>query len=73
MMQVEQMLKDPANVSLKLLVWSANILAATAPSEPAEWLEIRAVKAKAALHNHLVGMRKIVLMKTSDLEIGEKR
>jgi hypothetical protein len=65
--QLEQILWDPANVTLKLLVWTANILAATTPLEPTEWLEIRAVKIKCSALG-LAGVKKIVLMKTVDLE-----
>jgi hypothetical protein len=40
---------------------------ATTPLEPTEWLEIRAVKIKCSALG-LAGVKKIVLMKTVDLE-----
>ncbi|KAH7089960.1 hypothetical protein FB567DRAFT_438781 [Paraphoma chrysanthemicola] len=69
MAQLEQILGNPANVSLKMLVWTTNILAATAPLNPAEWLEIRTLKVKSVSHG-IAGMKRVVMRTTMNEERG---
>jgi hypothetical protein len=61
MWDIENLLKAPANIALKQLVWTASILPATMPSDPVEWLEIGIVKARGTASGASAGMRKILL------------
>jgi len=67
-MQVEDMLANPANLALKQLVWTANILPSALPSQPAAWLEIGLVGARSAAYGHS-GMRKILFKRADDLDL----
>jgi hypothetical protein len=63
---IEDLLKAPANVTLKQLVWTASILPAPTASDPVEWLEIGTVKARGAAYGPSAGMKKIVLRTKKD-------
>ncbi|KAH5514229.1 hypothetical protein HBI52_113250 [Parastagonospora nodorum] len=68
MKQVEDMLADTANLALKQLVWTENILPVTLPSQPAAWLEIGLVGARGTADGHS-GLGKILLKRASDLDL----
>ncbi|KAH3976703.1 hypothetical protein HBI70_033810 [Parastagonospora nodorum] len=68
MKQVEDMLADTANLALKQLVWTGNVLPVTLPSQPAAWLEIGLVGARSTAYGHS-GSRKILLKRASDLDL----
>ncbi|KAH7073481.1 hypothetical protein BKA63DRAFT_444578 [Paraphoma chrysanthemicola] len=69
MAQLEQILGNPANVSLKMLVWTANILDTTAPLNPVEWLEIRTVKIRSVSYG-IASVKKIVMRTMMDEDQG---